>query len=160
VDEALDELGRLLDDGDVGREVGVEHRAEAQPAQRAVELPGEIGARRQAEGFADRHAHARGDLHDANLVLVVEGLPHGGGFVVLDDRAGRAVRGALAAFHARRLGQRDVAAGAMRVLMPRSRKESAHTSCISWHTWMQRPHLMHFSNSRMIEPVDLSRAGP
>lgn len=47
-------------------------------------------------------------------------------------------------------------AGAMRVLMPRSRSDSAQTFCTSWRTRMQRPHLMHFWNSRMIEPVERS----
>ena len=67
VHEALDELAGLLHDGDVGGEVGVEHGLEAEAAQGGVELAGEVGAGRQAEGLAEGHAHRRGDLHDAVL---------------------------------------------------------------------------------------------
>ena len=98
VDEALDELAGFFDDRDVGGEVGVEHGAEAEAAQRGVNLAREVRARRQAKRLAEGDAHARGDLHHADLVLVMERLPHGGGLVVFDDRAGRAVGGALAAF--------------------------------------------------------------
>ena len=109
MDEALHELAGLLHDGEVGGEVGVEHGLEAEAAQRGVELAGEVGAGRQAEGLADGHAHGRGDLHHAVLGRVVQRRPDGGGLVVLDDGAGRAVVGALAAFHAGRLGEGDVA---------------------------------------------------
>ena len=44
----------------------------------------------------------------------------------------------------------------MRVLMPRSRKDSAQTSCTSWQTCTHRPHLMHLVKSRMIEPLEAS----
>ena len=44
----------------------------------------------------------------------------------------------------------------MRVLMPRSRKESAQTFWTSWQTWTQRPHLMHLVKSMMIDPVEVS----
>ena len=109
VDEALDELAGLLHDGEVGGEVGVEHGLEAEAAQGGVEAAGEVGAGRQAEGLAEGHAHGRGDLHHAVLGRVVQRLPDGGGLVVLDDGAGGAVGGALAALHAGRLGEGDVA---------------------------------------------------
>jgi hypothetical protein len=156
VDEALDELARLLHDGEVGGEVGVEHRLETEPAHRGVELPGQVGARRHSRRPRRGDAHRGRDLHVQNLFGIAQGLPDGGGLVVFDDGAGRAMGGALAAFDARRLRESDVAGGAMRVLMPRSRKESAQTFCRSWQTWMQRPHLMHLVKSMMIEPVELS----
>jgi hypothetical protein len=66
------------------------------------------------------------------------------------------VGGALAALDAGRLGQQMSPAGAMRVWMPRSRKDSAQTFCTSWQTWTQRPHLMHLVKSMMIEPFERS----
>ena len=109
VDEPLHEFAGLLHDCEVGGEVGVEHGLETKAAQRGVELAGEVGARRQAERLADGDAHSRRDLHHAVFGRVVQRGPDGGGLVVLDDGAGGAVVGALAALHAGRLGQRDVA---------------------------------------------------
>jgi len=48
-------------------------------------------------------------------------------------------------------------AGAMRVLMPRSRNDSAQTFWVAWQTWMQRPHFTHLVKSTMIDPVEQSR---
>jgi hypothetical protein len=44
-------------------------------------------------------------------------------------------------------------AGAMRVLMPRSKNDSAHTFCTSWQTTTHRPHLMHLAGSSTMVPV-------
>ena len=109
VDEALHELAGLLHDGEVGGEVGVEHGLEAEAAQGGVERPVRSvpGGRPKASPRATR-TDGR-DLHHAVLGRVVQRLPHGGGLVVLDDGAGGAVVGALAALHAGRLGERDVA---------------------------------------------------
>ena len=107
--QARFELGGLFDDGEIGAEVGVEDRLEAHAAKRRVDLAGEVGADREAEGLADGHAHRGRDLRHAVSIRVVQLLPHLHGFVVLDDGSGGAVRGALAATHAGRVGQGNVA---------------------------------------------------
>ena len=44
----------------------------------------------------------------------------------------------------------------MTVFSPRPMNSSAQTFCISWHTSAQRPHLMHLSELRTMEGVELS----
>jgi len=60
-----------------------------------------------ADGDADRG----GDLDDAVLVGIAQGVPRLGGLVVLVDGADGAVRGALAALDAGRLGERGARGG-------------------------------------------------
>ncbi len=105
--EALDELSALLHDRDVGREVGVEHLVEAEAAERGVDLAGGERAGLHAEGLADGDADGRRDLHQADLLGVLQRGPDLAGLVVLVDGADRAVRGALAALDARRVGELD-----------------------------------------------------
>jgi hypothetical protein len=92
-----DELCRLLDDGQVGREVGVEDGVEAQDPQGAVEVPDQVGARRRAEGLADGDPDRGSDLDGDDLVRIGQGLPHLPDRGLLDDRSGRAHLGALPA---------------------------------------------------------------
>jgi len=106
---ALHELGGLFHDREVRAEVGVEDGIEAHPPQRGVGLAGEVRADWEAERLADCDANGRCQLGDAEHVGVEEVVPDLLRVVVLDDGAGGAVRRALAAAHARRLGQGDVA---------------------------------------------------
>ena len=109
--EALDELGALLHDRDVGGEVGVEHLVEAEAAQRGVYLAGRELAGLHAERLAERDADSRSDLHEADLLGVLKRIPDFLRLVVLVYRAHRAVRGALAALDAGRLGELDAGGG-------------------------------------------------
>ena len=102
------ELGGFLDDRQVGTEVGVEHRLEAHPAQRSVDLAGQVGTEREAEGLSDRDANGGGDLHHAIGVRILQLVPDIDGLVIFDDSPGRAMGRALATAHARRIGQGDI----------------------------------------------------
>ena len=62
--EPLDELGALLDDREVGGEVGVEDAVEAGAAQGGVHLEGHRRAGLEAEQLAHRRARRRGGLDD------------------------------------------------------------------------------------------------
>jgi hypothetical protein len=99
----------LFHDRQVGAEVGVEDGFEAHSTQRGVCLTGEIGADREAECLADGDTDGRGELGHAEGVRVEELVPDFLGVVVLNDRAGRAVSGALAAANAWGVRQADVA---------------------------------------------------
>ena len=105
--EALDELGALLHDRDVGGEVSVEHLVEAETAERGIDLAGSERAGLHAKGFAERDADGRGDLHEADLLGILQRGPDLLRLVVLVDGAHGAVRGALAALDAGRLGELD-----------------------------------------------------
>ena len=106
--EALDELGTLFHDRDVGGEVRIEHLVEAEHAESRIDLTGRELARLHAESFAEGDADGRSDLDDAGLGGIAERLPYLGGLVVLVDRADGAVGRALAALDAGRLGELDV----------------------------------------------------
>ena len=108
VREALDELGALFHDRDVGGEVRIEHLVEAEHAESRVDLAGRELARLHAESFAEGDADGRSNLDDAGLGGIAESLPYLGGLVVLVDRADGAVGRALAALDAGRLGELDV----------------------------------------------------
>ena len=108
VQQARFELGGLFDDGQIGAEVGVEDRLEAHAAKRRIDLAGQVCAHREAKGLAHGHAHRGRNLRDAVRGRVFQLLPHLHRLVVLHDGPGGAVRGALAATHARRVGQRNV----------------------------------------------------
>ena len=101
----------LLHDREVGPEVGVEDGVEPHPPEGGVGLAGEVRADREAEGLADGDSDRRRELSDAVDVRVQEVVPDFLRIVVFDDGARRAMRRALAAAHARRVGEVDVARG-------------------------------------------------
>ena len=111
VREALDELGTLFHDRDVGGEVRVEHLVEAEHAESRVDLAGHELARLHAESFAESDTDGGSDLNDASLGRVTESIPNLGRLVVLVNRADGAVGRALAALDAGRLGELDVGCG-------------------------------------------------
>lgn len=109
--EALDELGALFHDRDVGGEVRIEHLVKAEHAESRVDLTGRKLAGLHAESFAESDADGGSDLNDAGLGRIAESLPNLGSLVVLVNRADGAVSGALTALDAGRLGELDVGCG-------------------------------------------------
>ena len=109
--QALEQLGALLHNGEIGREIGVEHVLKANAAQRASQaLNGGLLAR-YAEFLAPGAAHGRRDLHQHDLVGICERVKHGLGIVALAQCARRAMRNALAARDAIGLADRCAPAG-------------------------------------------------
>ncbi len=98
--ETLDELGAFLDDGEVSREVGVEHVVEADAPQRGVHLEGDRRAGLQAEQLAHGRAGRGRRLDDDVLGGVVQSLPDVVGLVLGVQGADRAAVHALAAVDA------------------------------------------------------------
>ena len=94
------QLGSLLEDRQVGGEVGVEHRVEAQAAQRRDHLAGDQRARRIAETLAQGGPDGRRGLHHHEVVGLVQRLPDLFDLILLGDRADGADGRALAALHA------------------------------------------------------------
>ena len=110
--QALEQLGALLHNGEVGREIGVEHVFKAHAAQRASQaLDGSLLAR-NAELLAPSATHGRRDLHQHDPVGIGESVEHGLGVVTLAQRARRAMRDALTACGAIGLADRRTPAGA------------------------------------------------
>ena len=110
--QALEQLGALLHNGEVGREIGVEHVLKAHAAQRASQaLDGSLLAR-NAEFLTPGATHGRRDLHQHDLVGISERVKHGLGIVALAQCARRAMRNALAARDAIGLADRRAPAGA------------------------------------------------
>ena len=110
--QALEQLGALLHNGEVGREIGVEHVLKAHAAQRAGQaLDGGFLAR-NAELLAPGATHGRRDLHQHDLVGIGDGIEHGLGIVALAQCTRRAMRDALAARDAIGLADRRAPAGA------------------------------------------------
>ena len=109
--EALDELGTLFHDRDVGGEVRIEHLVEAEHAKSRIDLTGRKLTGLHAESFAESDTDGRSDLDDAGLGGIAESLPDLGRLVVLVNRADGAVSGALTALDAGRLGELDVGCG-------------------------------------------------
>ena len=109
--ETDQQLGAFLNDGEVGREVGVEDLVESAQAQRRVHLERQRLARLKAEALADARARARGSLDHDVLGRVVNGRPDLVGRVVRPQRAGRAAVDALSAVDADDLAQRLVNEG-------------------------------------------------
>ena len=110
--QALEQLGALLHNGEVGREIGVEHVLKAHAAQYAGQaLNGGLLAR-NAELLAPSGAHGWRDLHQHDLIGIGEGIEHGLGIVALAQRARRAMRDALTARDAIGLADRRTPAGA------------------------------------------------
>ena len=109
--QALDQFGSLLHNGEVGREIGVEHVLKAHAAQRAGQaLNGGLLAR-YAEFLAPGAAHGRRDLHQHDLVGISERVKHGLGIVALAQGARRTMCNALAARDAIGLADRCAPAG-------------------------------------------------
>ena len=110
--QALEQLGALLHNGEVGREVGVEHVLKAYAAQCAGQaLDGGLLAR-NAELLAPGTTHGRRNLHQHDLVGIGERIEHGLGVVALAQRTRGAMRNALAARDAVGLADRRAPAGA------------------------------------------------
>ena len=103
---ALNKLGGLLHDGEVGRGVGVEHAVKAQAAQRGDHFALHVGADGHAEAFAQGGAHAGRGLHHNMLGRVAQRSPHLGGVVFFRQRAGGTHGDALAAGNAGGIAQR------------------------------------------------------
>ena len=128
--EALDELRTLLHDRDVGGEVRVEHLLETEHAESRVNLARGKLTRLHAERFTKSDADGRSDLHEAGLLRVAESGPDLGGLVVLVDCADGAVRRALTALDARRLGKLDACGG-------------SHDGLLATTDELERPHVLH-----------------
>ena len=103
--EAVDELGALLHNGEVGGGVHVKDLVEAQTAQGGDHLALHIGADGQAEALAQGDPDGGGGAHHHVLGGVVQGGPDLGGVVLLREGAGGAGHDALAAGDAVHLGQ-------------------------------------------------------
>ena len=110
--QALEQLGALLHNGEVGREIGIEHVLKAHAAQRASQTLDGCLLARNAEFLAPGAANGRRDLHQHDLVGISERVKHGLGVVALAQRARRAMRDALAARDAIGLADRHAPAGA------------------------------------------------
>ena len=109
--QALEQLGALLHNGEVGREIGIEHVLKAHTAQRAGQaLDGSLLAR-NTELLAPGATHGRRNLHQHDLVGISESIEHGLGVVALAQCARRAMRNALAARDAIGLADRRAPAG-------------------------------------------------
>ena len=106
--EAVDKLGALLHDGDIGGSIDVEHLIGAKAAQRGDHLALDVGADGQAEALAQLGAHRRRRRDDDVLVGIGDGVPDLGGIIDLIKGADRADRNALAAVDAGRLAQRHI----------------------------------------------------
>ncbi len=109
--EALDELGTLFHDRDVGGEVRIEHLIEAEHAESRVNLTGRELAGLHAESFAESDADGGSDLDDAGLGGITQSRPDLGRLVVLVNRADGAMGRALTALDAGRLGELNVGSG-------------------------------------------------
>ena len=92
----------LLDDRQVGGEVGVEDGVEAEPPQGGDHLAGARRAGREAEALADGGADRRGRLHDDVDLRVGDGFPHAAGAPLLQEGGRRADVDALSALDADR----------------------------------------------------------
>lgn len=109
--QAPEQLGALLHNGEVGREIGIEHVFKARATQHASQaLDGSLLAR-NAEFLAPSATHGRRDLHHHDLVGIGERVKHGLGIVALAQCARRAMRNALAARDAIGLADRRAPTG-------------------------------------------------
>ena len=95
--QPLQELVRLLHDGQVRAEGGVVHLVGAHHLQGGHQLVDGVDAGLQAEGLAHRHPDRRGDLEHHPLLGVVKGSPAPADLIEDGDGAGGAGGGALAA---------------------------------------------------------------
>ena len=110
--QALEQLGALLHNGEIGREIGIEHVLKANAAQRASQaFDGSLLAR-NAKLLAPGATHGRRNLHQYDLVRIGESIEHGLGIVTLAQGARRTMCNALAARDAIGLADRRAPAGA------------------------------------------------
>ena len=155
--QPLQELVRLLHDGQVRAEGGVVHLVGAHHLQGGHQLVDGIDAGLQAEGLAHRHPDRRGDLEHHPLLRVVQGPPRPADLVEDGDGAGGAGGCALAAADAvglcRACGQRP---GITTRSLPRWAKFRMPMPCISSHTRMQSPQRMHLLGSRTMAGEEVS----
>ena len=155
--ETQDELGAFFDDGEVGREVGVEHAVEAGPPQGSVHLKGHAGARLEAEALAHRRARRRSGLDDDVLAGIVDGRPDGVGLVFGVERRGRAAVDALPAVDADDLAERTVAEGRdLGRVAAADRFEHAHLLQVDAgaHAAPAADALVHVAHDRVARGVD------
>ena len=106
--DALEQFVALLDDGEIGRELGVEHAVKTEGAQARDHLAGDGVAGFEAELFADGGANGGSRLHDDELVGIRQRVPNLLGVVPLHDCAHRADGRTLAAIDAGHLRQGGV----------------------------------------------------
>ena len=128
--EALDELGTLFHDRDVGGEVRIKDLVEAEHAKSRIYLTGRKLTGLHAESFAESNADGGSDLNDASLGRVTESLPDLGRLVILVNRADWAVGRALTALDAGRLGELDVGSG-------------SHNSLFAAADELESPYVLH-----------------
>ena len=102
---ALQELGGLFDDRQIGRETGVVDLVKPERLHGGDETPRLDAARLQAERLADPHADRRSDLDDHGLVGIVQGAPDRVDLGLRGQGAGRTDRGAEPAIDAFAVGQ-------------------------------------------------------
>ena len=95
--QLFQELAALLHDREVGGEVRVEDVIEAHDVQRGGKTLDRRFLRLHAERLAPCGADRRRDLHDGDLVRILQGRQHAVGIVALLQGADRAMRDALAA---------------------------------------------------------------
>ena len=110
--QALEQLGALLHNGEVGREIGIEHVLKAHAAQRASQTLDGCLLARYAEFLSPGATHGRRNLHQHDLIGIGESIEHGLGIVTLAQGARRAMRDALTARDAIGLADRRTPAGA------------------------------------------------
>ena len=109
--QAFEQLGALLHDGEVGREIGVEHILESHTAQRAGQTLDRRVLARKPQLLAPGRAHGGRHLDEHDLLGVGDGIEHGLGIVALAERPRGAMRDALAAGDAIGLGDGLAALG-------------------------------------------------
>ena len=93
------QFAALLDDGQVGTEVGVVDRYGPELAQRRVDFLGRHRPGRQAEGLGEPDPDRRGDLDDDLLLRVGDSITEEVDLILLVDGADRAVHDTLATAH-------------------------------------------------------------
>ena len=98
--EAVQELGSLLHDRQIGREGGIKHIVKAKGPQRGGHAVDRRLFRRQAQAFAPGRPHRRRNLHHGDDIGIFNRGKRLFGVVALAQRTGRAMGDALAAEHA------------------------------------------------------------
>ena len=94
---AMQQLGALLHDGEVGREIGVEHVARAHRVQKGTKALDRCFLTGKAQFLAPGGAHGGSDLEHDDLVRICHGVKDALGIVALAKSTYRAVGNALSA---------------------------------------------------------------
>ena len=124
--DALEQLGALFHDGEVGREIGIEYVVEAHHAQDTRQALDRRVLVREAQALAPGGAHCGRHLHKTDLIGVAQGVEDALGVVTGAQGAGRTMGDALAAQGAVGLGQL-LAAGDVHHGVARAAREVPHT---------------------------------